>query len=172
MTAFDARAVLQRQLEIEWSFAKAFVLGQIDDQAAVWSAGGPSCTVHRTDDGWIADWPDDENDDDVSPATIGWILWHIEWWWTNALAMVRGEPTIAPRDHLWSGGTKKISYLKEEWDLVLATDDLDRLVQWVMPTPQPVALIAAWLNFELAKNLAEINQLKMIRAATSAAERQ
>lgn len=70
---------------------------------------------------------------------------------------------MAPAEHRWSGGTDLIVQLKREWDEVLATDDLGRQVQWVMPEPQPLGVIAGWVNFELAKNLSEINQLRMLR---------
>ncbi|MFK5689528.1 DinB family protein [Ornithinimicrobium sp. LYQ92] len=165
MLTFDVRTALQRQLDIEWRFATEFVLGQIDEDTALWSpAGAATYSVHRTDDGWSADWPDEGNDPPMVP-TMGWILWHVEWWWTDTLLLVHGHGRVAPQDHVWSGTTDEIVRLKEKWDRVLADDDLERLVQWAMPDPQPLGLIASWLNFELAKNLAEINQLKMLRAA-------
>lgn len=37
------------------------------------------------------------------------------------------------------------------------------LVEWHMPQPQPVWFVASWVNVELTKNLAEINQLKALR---------
>lgn len=165
MTDLDVRTVLQRQLAIEWSFASDFIVGQIDEEAALWSPGAVrSYTVHRTSDGWSADWPDEENDPPMA-ATMGWLLWHIEWWWSDTLVLVNGHGRLAPQEHKWSGGTDEIVRLKAQWDRVLATEDFDRRVQWAMPEPQPLGLVAAWLNFELAKNLSEINQLKMLRAA-------
>ena len=167
MSDFDVRTALQRQLAIEWSFAADLIIGQIDEEAALWSpAGVKRYTVHSTSEGWSADWPDEENDPPMT-ATMGWILWHIEWWWTDTLSRVNGDGRIEPLEHKWSGGTDEIERLKERWDQVLATDNVNRLVPWSLPQPQPLGLIAAWLNFELAKNLAEINQLKMLRAAMS-----
>lgn len=165
MTDFDVRTALQPQLAIEWRFAGDFIIGQIDEEAALWSPGAArSYTVHRTSEGWLADWPDEQNDPPMT-ATMGWILWHIEWWWTDTIGLVNGDERIAPQEYRWSGGTDEIVRLKERWDHVLATEDFDRLVQWAMPEHQPLGLIAAWLNFKLAKNLSEINQLKMLRSA-------
>ena len=164
MPAADSRALLQRQLGLEWRFARDFILGRIDDELALWSPVADPCTVRRTDDGWAADWPD-EDGDTPAIATIAWILWHIEWWWADTLSRVGGGDPLPPAQHLWSGGTDQIEALKRQWDDVLASDDLDRRISWVLPEPQPLCMIASWLNFELAKNLSEINQLKMLRAA-------
>jgi len=164
MPAADPRALLQRQLGLEWRFARDFIFGRIDDELALWSPVADPCTARRTDDGWVADWPD-EDGESPTIATIAWILWHIEWWWTDTLSRVGGGDPLPPEQHLWSGGTDQIEALKRQWDDVLATDDLDRRISWVLPEPQPLWVIAAWLNFELAKNLSEINQLKMLRAA-------
>lgn len=42
-------------------------------------------------------------------------------------------------------------------DEVLATVDLDRHIDGLMPTPQSAAFVAAWVNFELTKNLSEMH---------------
>ena len=167
MPDFDVRTALQQQLQIEWKFATDLILGQIDENTALWSPGeSPSYTVHPTSEGWAGDWPDEENDPPMA-ATIGWILWHIGWWWSDSLSLVKGLGRVAPQEYTWSGGTDEIAGLKGRWDQVLATEDFDQPIQWAMPEPQPFGMIAAWVNFELAKNLSEINQLKMLRAAIS-----
>jgi hypothetical protein len=76
---------------------------------------------------------------------------------------VAGQPGLAPSDHRWSGGTSGLVQAKRAWDRVLAEVDLDGLVAWHLPKPQPVWFIAGWVNAELSKNLAEINQLKTLR---------
>jgi hypothetical protein len=156
------RALLQRQLEIMWRFATDFVVDQIDPDLALWEPSANVCTVHRGDAGWYADWPDEDNGP-LPDATIAWLLWHIEWWWTDTIARISGRPSVSPSEHSWSGGTAGIVTAKQAWDKVLAEVDLDALVGWHMPEPQPVWFIAAWVNVELTKNLAEINQLKVMR---------
>jgi hypothetical protein len=110
------------------------------------------CTVHRTGDGWVADWPNEDNPP-LPEVTIAWLLWHIEWWWTDTISRVNGAQPIPPEAHPWSGGTSGIVAAKQKWDEVLATAHLDVLVDWLMPEPQPLWFIASWVNFELTKNL-------------------
>lgn len=132
---------------------------------SVWKPTPTSPTVHDTADGWIADWIDESDTPaPLAPATIGWLLWHIEWWWTTTLAQVGNQPVTDPTDFLWSSGTDRIVELKAKWDEVLATRSMDEPISWVMPEPQPLGRVAGWLNFELAKNLAEINQTMMLHA--------
>lgn len=165
MGGVDTRVILQRQLAISWSFAGDFILGRIGEDLALWEPSpGRAYTVRRTDGIWRADWPDERNDPPRT-ATIGWLLWHIEWWWSDTLALVDGRPRVGHQEHVWSGGTRAIEDLKRRWDAVLAEDDLERGIQWVMAEPQPLGMVAAWVNFELTKNLAEINQIRMWRAA-------
>jgi hypothetical protein len=52
----------------------------------------------------------------------------------------------------------------ERWVDILNTHDLEALVTEAMPDPRPFAFLAAWVNFELTKNLAEINQLEILHA--------
>lgn len=105
-----------------WRFAEEFILGQIDEDLALWESSTNVCTVRQGVEGWIADWPDEA--------------------------------------HRWSGDASGISEVKREWDQVLASTDLDVRIEWLMPEPQPLWFIASWVNVELTKNLAEINQVK------------
>jgi hypothetical protein len=163
ISTYDARRVLlQRQLDVMWRFATDFVVDQVDLELALWKPSPHVCTVHQTADGWVADWPNEE-ESPLPDATIAWLLWHIEWWWWDTIATVAGQPGLAPSDHRWSGGTSGLVQAKRAWDRVLAEVDLDGLVAWHLPKPQPVWFIAGWVNAELSKNLAEINQLKTLR---------
>jgi hypothetical protein len=160
----DARRVLlQRQLNIMWRFATDYVVDRVDRELALWEPSTHVCTVHETAEGWTADWPD-EDKTPVPDATIAWLLWHIEWWWGDTVALVSGEQGVEPPGHRWSGGTDGIVAAKKTWDAVLAQADLDALIAWHLPEPQPLWFIAAWVNTELTKNLAEINQLRALRS--------
>lgn len=163
----DRRSLLQRQLGIMWRFAQEFVIDHVDEELALWEPSGHVCTVHPTAAGWVADWPDEETRPIANP-TIGWLLWHIEWWWGDTIARVRGREPLAATGHRWSGGTGGIVAAKREWDDVLAGADLDAPVQWLAPEPQPLWFVASWVNVELTKNLAEINLIKTLQANASA----
>lgn len=152
------RKLLQRQLGIAWSFAEDVVLPGIDHDRCLWQPSGHVVTVHSGSDGWVADWPDEEHPP-LPEVTIGWLLWHVEWWWTNASRAVRGEELLPPAEHRWSGSTSGVLDCKNGWDQVLGASDLDRQVTRLMPEPESLAFVAAWVNFELTKNLSEINQL-------------
>jgi len=158
-----ARAVLRAQLDLVWTFAEHVVVGEVDERLAVWEPTANVVTVHRTEEGWRADWPDEENPPIPSP-TAGWVLWHIEWWWSSTIGCVDGRAPLAPEDLRWSGGTDRIGELKRTWDAILDTRDLDEQVRWLTPEPQTLGFIAAWVNFELTKNLSEISQLKLLHA--------
>lgn len=165
VSPFDVRTMLQRQLALEWRFASDFVLDRIDPELALWQPVATSPTIHRVHGGWRADWPDEDADEVPAPAGIGWVLWHIEWWWSATLASVHAMPSCDPEDFVATLDSQVLRGLKAQWDLVLTGDDLDRPVEWLLPEPQPLGFIAAWVNFELAKNLAEINQLAMLRSS-------
>lgn len=156
------RELLQRQLSIAWGFAEQFVVGKVDEGLALWEPSSNVCTVHRQTNGWRANWPDEEHSPTPN-VTAGWVLWHIEWWWSNTLALVGGADATPPETYLSSGGTDRIQVLKAAWDQVLLERDLDDVVTWPGPTPQPLWFVASWVTFELTKNLAEINALAMSR---------
>lgn len=165
----SARSVLRAQLDLVWMFAEHVVLGRVEEEVALWEPSPNVVTVRRTDDGWHADWPDEENPPIPTP-TIGWVLWHIEWWWTSTIGCVEGRPPLAPDEHGWSGGTDGIVELKRAWDAVLDSRDLDKQVRWLAPEPQTLGFIASWVNFELTKNVSEISQLRLLHANQSFAQ--
>ncbi len=117
------RTLLARQPGIPWSFAESFILGRIDRDVALWEPDTNVVTVRQSAAGWVADWPDEENRP-LPTATVAWLLWHIEWWWTNAAKAVEGQPLIPRGQAGWSGGTEGIVEAKRHWDELLATQDL------------------------------------------------
>lgn len=154
------RDVLLRQLELVWGFATQFVLDKVDEDLAQWEPSANVVAVHNTADGWVADWPEEEHPP-LPDATIGWLLWHIEMWWTNAADAAEGLPTRAPDQVRWSGSTTGMTAAHDRWLRILSSHDLDAPVTGLMPNPRPLSFVAAWVNFELTKNLAEINQLRI-----------
>lgn len=94
------RDVLLRQLELVWGFATQFVVDEVDEELALWEPSGNVVAVRSTADGWVADWPDEEHPPLPDP-TIGWLLWHIEWWWTRAADAADGRPTRTSDQVRW-----------------------------------------------------------------------
>lgn len=159
----DRRALLTQQLDIAWQFAEGYVIDRITDAVMFWEPSDNVCTVRRTTEGWMADWPDEEHPP-LPDTTVAWLLWHIEWWWANAANVAHGRPRTEPGGHAWSGDTGGIAAAKSMWDDILLTADLDRPVTGFMDEPVPLWFVAGWVNFELTKNLAEINHLKLLHA--------
>lgn len=154
------RDVLLRQLDLAWGFATQFVLNGVDERQALWEPSGNVVTVHSTEDGWIADWPDEERRP-LPDATIGWLLWHVEMWWANAADCAEGRRPRTPDQTRWSGSTAGVIAAHDRWVGILGSHDLDAPVLGLMPEARPFSFVAAWVSFELTKNLAEINQLRI-----------
>lgn len=158
-----ASQVLLEQLEIVWGFAERFVLPQIDIPLCTWEPSENTVTVHQHGDQWSADWPEEELLP-LGEATVGWLLWHIDWWWGNAVRACRGSDQVAPQEHLWGGSVTSIRASKEEWEQVLRSTPLESAVTDLMPEERPLWFVAGWVNFELTKNISEIGQLIIRRA--------
>jgi len=87
---------------------------------------------------YTPDWADTEPDP-VPVPTIGWLSWHMGWWWSVAVDHAHGR---APRDL-----------------------DATAPFPWPKDPQHTVAHMVAWVNAELMKNVAEIGQLRLQRAA-------
>ncbi|MET8349515.1 MULTISPECIES: DinB family protein [unclassified Micromonospora] len=106
--------------------------------------------------------------------TIGWITWHIGWWWTVAIDHLQGRPARERTEVNWPGdGDKTVAWLRDlrtEWLAVfdrLSETDLDGTAPfpWQDDPEHTVAHMIAWVNAELMKNVAEVGQLRLLRHA-------
>lgn len=154
---------LRTQLDLVWRFADEHVLPRIDDAATNWEPSSHCVGVRRVDGVLVADWPD-ESAEPLPETTVAWLLWHIEWWWSNTITVCRGGTAVAPDAHAWSGSVDRIRTLRAEWDELLAAIEPETPVVGLMPDDTPFWEVAGWVNFELAKNVAEIGQLLTRRA--------
>ncbi len=149
-------SVLIEQFDLVWALAELH-LAALVEQDFHWAPAGLTWGVHRGADGaWTPDFADSEPDP-VPVPTIAWLTWHIDWWWTTTLATVTGDTVPDRTDVQWPGsGAAAVARVRElagQWRPVLTRAD-----------PQ-LASTAAWLNMELMKNVAEIGQLRLLRAA-------
>ncbi|MFF5180720.1 DinB family protein [Micromonospora sp. NPDC000316] len=166
------RDVLQWQFDLTWSLFE-YHLERLESADFLWEPAAHCWTVRPTDDGRsMPDWADAEPDP-VPVPTIGWITWHIGWWWTVALDHVQGRPPRERTEIAWPGGDKAVAWLRDlrtEWLEVLARlDDADldgtAPFPWQGDPAHTVAHMLAWVNAELMKNAAEIGQLRLMRHA-------
>ncbi|GAA2727184.1 DinB family protein [Actinocorallia aurantiaca] len=168
------RDLLRWQFELTWSLFE-FHLERLEPEDLLWEPA-PCCWTMRggADGGWAPDWADSEPDP-IPVPTIGWISWHIGWWWSVALDHARGRAPREREEIRWPGdGPQTVAWLRalrEEWLAVLdrLTDaDLDAAAPfpWQGEPGMTVAHTAGWVNAELMKNAAEIGQLRLLRAVS------
>ncbi|SFX36128.1 DinB family protein [Streptomyces atratus] len=170
----SARALdlLRWQFDLTWSLFE-YHLERLVPEDFLWEPAADCWTVHRADDGtWTVDWAETEPDP-VPVPTIGWLSWHIGWWWSVAVDHAYGRTPREREDIAWPGaGEPTVEWLRglrEDW-----LEALDQLTPAGLATTGPfpwpddprhtVAHMIAWVNAELMKNVAEIGQLRLQRA--------
>lgn len=144
------------QFEIAWALADLHLSALTDDDI-LWEPAALCWTVRPDEAGvWRPDFAEVEPDP-IPVPTIGWLTWHILWWWSATVDRVTGTEAREPADVPWPGdGAAAIAAIRDladRWRGHLA--DLD-------PTHTRTAL---WLNVELTKNISEVGQLRLLRAA-------
>ena len=161
------RELLLQQLEIPWSLATRYYLpGITGEEVLHWEPSSNIVRLRQRDGDFYADWPDEESQP-MPNATIGWLFWHIEWWWGDAIGGVHGDQARQPTRVAWSGSLeasrRRLAELHDKWQRILTTTDLETTCVGPWPTAQPLSTIALWVNVELMKNVAEIGQLLRLR---------
>ncbi|MFF0533465.1 DinB family protein [Nocardia amikacinitolerans] len=163
--------ILRWQFDLTWSLAR-YHFDALTPGDFHWEPGPLIWTVHRGADGnWRPDWAEVEPDP-IPVPTVAWLTWHIDWWWSTALAHVEGR-TPAPREEMfWAGDAAltRLDDLRAAWATALEAADPDApaAYPWPADTGLTVTHLAAWVNAELMKNAAEIGQLRLLRAASLA----
>lgn len=165
---------LRRQFDLAWALTDLH-LSALSDGDHLWEPGPLVWTVHEDSAGrW---WPDfaEVEPDPMPVPTIGWLTWHMIFWWSTALAHLEGQrPT--PRTEIdWPGPTeavRRIRALHARWSGLLENlTDAELFAPatfpWGPDSGRTLADMALWLNVELTKNAAEIGQLRLLRAASS-----
>ncbi|BBY15532.1 DinB family protein [Mycolicibacterium litorale] len=164
---------LAGQFELAWALADLH-LSALDDGDFLWEPADTVWTVRPDGSGrWLPDWSDAEPDP-IPVPTIGWLTWHVTWWWSVTLAHLDGEPVPDRTEVTWPGGAAvvaRIRELAERWRAILdqlTAADLDRpsAFPWGPDSGRTVADTALWLHVELTKNVAEIGQLRLLRAVS------
>jgi hypothetical protein len=83
------------QLHVAWSLTQLVLDGLTDDECHRLPAPG-AWTVRRGDDGtWHAGWVEPEPDPPPA-ATIGWLTWHLDMWWSMVHDHSFGTGTLRP----------------------------------------------------------------------------
>ena len=167
------RDLLRWQYDLTWALAE-WHLDRLAPEDFLWEPAPLCWTLRRSAGGrWTPDWADTEPDP-VPVPTVGWVTWHLGWWWSVATDHAAGRE---PRDRdavAWPGpGAPTIHWLRDlhfGWCAVLdGLTDPDLAAPAPYPWPagsgMTVAQMLAWANAELMKNTAELGQLRLLRAA-------
>ena len=167
----DLKSVLLRQHEMAWALA-GHHLDRLTTEACLWRPGGETgLHVWQQEDGrWRADWPESEGYE-IGPASLGWISWHMIFWWRMVLDQSFGDGRLTKEDVIWPGSADgvraELSGLHARWmDAVTALDEAalaeTALTRWPF-RDRPFADIVAWANTELTKSAAEMGYVLFLR---------
>jgi hypothetical protein len=169
--------LLIKQLDISWALFEHH-LATIDDTVCLWQPAPHCWTVRPDEQGrWIPDWQVPEPTP-VPAFTIGWVTWHMGYWWTTTLGHCFGSGAPEREEIFWPGdlasAVEWLRGLKDEWRAALAdlTDaDLDSTSRTAgLEWGQELTLsdVTGWLNVELTKNIAEIGFVNILYGARNA----
>jgi len=167
--------LLRWQFDLTWSLFE-YHLERLEPGDFLWEPAPLCWTMRQASDGtWVPDWADTEPDP-VPVPTIGWVSWHIGWWWSVTIDHARGREPRERTEIVWPGAGKAaiewLRGLRDDWLAVLdgLTDaELDATAPfpWQDDPQYTVAHMIGWVNAELMKNATEIGQLRLLRAASS-----
>ncbi|MEU8247390.1 DinB family protein [Nonomuraea sp. NPDC048916] len=167
--------LLRWQFDLIWSLFD-YHLERLESEDFLWEPASPCWTVRQDANGtWEPDWAEAEPEPLPIP-TIGWVSWHIGWWWSVTIDHLQGRVPRERTQISWPGdGNAAIAWLRglrQDWLTVLdrLTDaDLDATAPfpWHNDTEHTVAHTVGWVNAELMKNIAEIGQLRLLRSGSN-----
>ncbi|EYF01062.1 DinB family protein [Chondromyces apiculatus] len=169
--ASDVRDTLLRQLDIAWALT-SYHLETLATEECLWRPAHVGLHVQQLPDGrWQADWPDHEGYD-LGPPSLGWLTWHLGFWWAMVLDHSFGEAKLAREDVFWPGDADAVragvGRLHGQWRAAiepLTDDDLRATERTRWPLQErPFGDIVAWANVELTKNASEIGYARFLYA--------
>lgn len=175
-------AVIRWQFDVSSSLL-TMNLDRLTDEDCLWEPASNCWSVRRQSDGtWAADWAMPEPDP-VPATSIGWVMWHIGFWWQRTYDQCFGEidPAGEARDWSavaattpWPGDvTAAVNWLgecRDRWIAALECLDETALASsercsWFADGACSLGHVLAWGNIELMNNAAEIGQLRHLHHA-------
>lgn len=165
----DLKTTLLGQFDTAWKLAH-YHLDGLTDEECLWRPAAKGLHIHLDTDGvWRADWPEHEGYD-IGPASIGWITWHMIFWWSSALDHNFADGTLTKDDVTWPGSADavrgELTRLHDGWREKLSglsNEDFASPGRARWPyRDRPFADVVAWLNMELTKNAAELGYVRFL----------
>lgn len=165
-----ALAYLRRQYQTAWSLLDHHLATLTTDEC-LWRPADAGLHVHPTAAGWQADWPTHEGYD-LGPSSIGWLTWHLVFWWSMVIDHSFGDGQLAREDVAWPGSADalrdQVGVLHARWTTqldALTDDDIASPTRTRWPFPdRPFGDVIAWANVELTKSAAEIGYARFLHA--------
>ena len=160
------------QFQLTWKLA-SFHLQDLTYELCFWDPVQGSLTFRQTKDvEWYPDWVEPDPDP-PPPVTVGWVTWHLTWWWTSLLAAIKHELPLPHNQVPWPGGAGAVKRCLEtlagEWRdrfSKLEEGELDRLLAYPWAEPRPLRFALTWANSELMKNVAELGYIRHLYLAS------
>ena len=163
MASTETRDYLLRQLDIAWQLTW-YHLESLGTDECLWRPAPRGLHLEKRADGsWSAGWPDREGYD-IGPPSVGWLTWHLEFWWSMAVDHAFGEATLTREQIPWPGSAEasreRIKGLHDRWKSEIEKLDDEALrssrrTRWPFQE-RPFGDVVAWANVELTKNASEI----------------
>jgi hypothetical protein len=167
----DTRAYLLRQFDTAWALA-SYHLDGLTTEECLWRPAPRGLHLRLVaGEQWEVDWPDRE-DYQIGPPSIGWVTWHIGFWWSMVLDHSFGPGTLTREQVGWPGSAEavreSINRRQIEWRAVLepltgADLESSERTRWPFQG-RPFGDVVGWLNVELTKNAAEIGYARFLYA--------
>lgn len=160
---------LLNQFHDTWQLL-TYHLQTLSTEECLWrpSKQGPHIFLGE-DDQWRGNWPVKEQYD-TGPTSIGWISWHIIFWWSMVLNHSFGDQSLQVKDVTWPGDADslraRLLELRNEWVEAikkLAGKELMAKTKTRWPVKdKPFSAIVGWANMELMKNTAELGYIRFL----------
>ncbi len=127
---------LRGQFELAWALTDLH-LSALTEEDFLWEPAAVVWTMHRDAAGsWYPDWAETEPNP-IPVPTVGWLTWHIIYWWSAAADELAGRPARPPGEIGWPGpmnSVRAVRSLCDRWRQILATKSGDKLTALISMT--------------------------------------
>lgn len=167
----ELRDTLIRQFDIAWQLT-SYHLTDLTTAECLWRPAARGLHLRQDSSGtWHGEWPDHEGYD-LGPPSLGWITWHMLFWWSMTLDHCFSAGTLTREAVCWPGDADavrgQLDRLRETWLArldALHDGDLRDTARTRWPVQdRPFADVVAWVNIELTKNAAELGYGRFLHA--------
>lgn len=167
----ELRDLLIRQFDIAWQLTEYHLTG-LTTEECLWRPAARGLHLRQDPAGvWHAEWPDHEGYD-LGPPSLGWVTWHMLFWWSMTMDHCLGTGTLTREAVRWPGNADavrdRLAGLCAEWLARISALDDEALgdsaqTRWPIQD-RPFADVVAWVNIELTKNAAELGYGRFLYA--------